>query len=170
MDLSIVYLKKRKAFGRAATHLIITEPEPLGEFETNEALIASYPERTRVLLNVQAVPERSEHWVGACRPVARARLWHELAERRLSQSPHKTAWPSCVTAQPPPHLSTPLATDSLRRGFCTLHRPRARGIPEPRHEPHGGRLAQGRRSHREGPDRTLPQEGYTPLITLLSTP
>ena len=69
MDLSIVYLKKRKAFGRAATHLIITEPEPLGEFETNEALIASYPERTRVLLNVQAVPERSEHWVGACRPV-----------------------------------------------------------------------------------------------------
>lgn len=116
MDLSIVYLKKRKAFGRAATHLIITEPEPLGEFETNEALIASYPERTRVLLNVQAVPERSEHWVGACRPVARARLWHELAERRLSQSPHKTAWPSCVTAQPPPHLSTPLATDSLRRG------------------------------------------------------
>jgi len=63
MDLSIVYLKKRKAFGRATTHLIITEPEPLGEFETNETLIASYPERTRVLLNVQAVPERSEHWV-----------------------------------------------------------------------------------------------------------
>lgn len=70
MDLSIVYLKKRKAFGRATTHLIITEPEPLGEFETNETLIASYPERTRVLLNVQAVPERSEHWVGACCPVA----------------------------------------------------------------------------------------------------
>ena len=68
MDLSIVYLKKRKAFGRAATHLVTTEPELLGEFEANEALIASYPERNRVHLNVQAVPERSEHWVGACRP------------------------------------------------------------------------------------------------------
>ena len=68
MDLSIVYLKKRKAFGRAATHLVTTEPELLGEFEANEALIASYPERNRVHLNVQAIPERSEHWVGACRP------------------------------------------------------------------------------------------------------
>lgn len=65
MDLSIVYLKKRKDFGRAATHLLITDPEPLGEFETNEALLASYAERGRVTLNVQAVPERSEHWVGA---------------------------------------------------------------------------------------------------------
>ena len=92
MDLSIVYLKKRKAFGRAATHLIITEPEPLGEFETNEALIASYPERTRVLLNVQAVPERSEHWVGACHPVysSRAPVARALAERTPSQSPHGT--------------------------------------------------------------------------------
>ena len=111
MDLSIVYLKKRKAFGRAATHLVTTEPELLGEFEANEALIASYPERNRVHLNVQAIPERSEHWVGACRPAwPRATVTAE----GLFSSPHGKlrVGPSCAAAAQSTnrHAADPLAT------------------------------------------------------------
>ena len=63
MDLQIIYLKERKEFGRAATHLTSTEPEGLGEFESNETLISGYAERNRVTLNMEAIPELSEHWV-----------------------------------------------------------------------------------------------------------
>ena len=63
MDLQMIYLKERKEFGRAATHLSSTEPEALGEFEGNETLISSYAERNRVTLNMAAIPELSEHWV-----------------------------------------------------------------------------------------------------------
>ena len=63
MDLQMIYLKERKEFGRAATHLSSTEPEGLGEFEGNETLISSYAERNRVTLNMAAIPELSEHWV-----------------------------------------------------------------------------------------------------------
>ena len=63
MDLQIIYLKERKEFGRAATHLASTEPEGLDEFESNETLISGYAERNRVTLNMEAIPELSEHWV-----------------------------------------------------------------------------------------------------------
>ena len=63
MDLQIIYLKERKEFGRAATHLTSTDPEGLGEFESNETLISGYAERNRVTLNMEAIPELSEHWV-----------------------------------------------------------------------------------------------------------
>ena len=163
MDLSIVYLKKRKAFGRAAALLVTTEPELLGEFEANEALIASYPERTRVLLNVQAIPERSEHWVGACRPacmwLARLCGTGSLSKALLVSARH-CVWPSCVAWL---HTASSELLVANPWRLCALSRPRTRGIPEPRHEPHGGWLAQGRRPHREGPDRTLPQEGTASL-------
>lgn len=98
MDLSIVYLKKRKAFGRAATHLVTTEPELLGEFEANEALIASYPEKNRVHLNVQAIPERSEHWVGACR----------LARERGRRASDSLRTGKAMLGPPAPRLHRPL--------------------------------------------------------------
>jgi len=63
MDLSLIYLKERKEFGRVAIHFASTEPEGLGGFTGDEMLFPNYAERSRVSLNVQAIPDRSEHWV-----------------------------------------------------------------------------------------------------------
>lgn len=71
MEITTVYQKERREFGRPVGHFATVSPVDLGGFDTAPTKREEYIERNPSSLAVQAVPEQSEHQV---KP-------HPLAER-----------------------------------------------------------------------------------------
>ena len=64
MEITTLYQKARREFGRAVNIFSITEPTSLGEWPSDPKISeASYVERDPTILELQAIPEMSEHEV-----------------------------------------------------------------------------------------------------------
>ena len=63
MEITTVYQKERRDFGRPVNAFLATEPQLLDEFPPEKELTGTYIERNPSFLDVQAIPEMSEHEV-----------------------------------------------------------------------------------------------------------
>ena len=63
MEITSLYQKTRREFGRAVNTFSTTEPESLGSWPSDWQIKANYVERDPAILELQAVPEMSEHEV-----------------------------------------------------------------------------------------------------------
>jgi len=63
MEITTVYQKERAQFGRPVNAFMPTEPQLIDEFPPEKELTGTYIERNPSLLDVQAIPEMSEHEV-----------------------------------------------------------------------------------------------------------
>jgi len=63
MEITTVYQKTRSEFGRPVNGFALTEPQLLDEFPPEKELTGTYIERNPSILDVQAIPEMSEHEV-----------------------------------------------------------------------------------------------------------
>mmetsp|Transcript_65783 Transcript_65783/g.173663 ORF Transcript_65783/g.173663 Transcript_65783/m.173663 type:complete len:566 (+) Transcript_65783:113-1810(+) len=63
MEITTVYQKERRDFGRPVNVFLATEPQLLDEFPPEKELTGTYIERNPSFLDVQAIPEMSEHEV-----------------------------------------------------------------------------------------------------------
>ena len=70
MEITTVYQKVRSEFGRAVNGFSSTEPQLLDEFPPEKDMTSQYVERNPSILDIQAIPEMSEHEVR--RPPAEA--------------------------------------------------------------------------------------------------
>ena len=65
MEITTVFQKVRNEFGRPVNNFMTTEPQLLDEFPPEKELTGTYIERNPSVLDVQAIPEMSEHEVRA---------------------------------------------------------------------------------------------------------
>jgi len=63
MEITTVFQKMRKEFGPPVNSFVATEPQLLDEFPPEKELTGTYIERNPSLLDIQAIPEMSEHEV-----------------------------------------------------------------------------------------------------------
>ena len=63
MEITTVFQKVRNEFGRPVNNFMTTEPQLLDEFPPEKELTGTYIERNPSVLDVQAIPEMSEHEV-----------------------------------------------------------------------------------------------------------
>lgn len=64
MEITTLYQKTRREFGRSVNNFSITEPTSLGDgWPSDPKITASYVERDPTILELQAIPEMSEHEV-----------------------------------------------------------------------------------------------------------
>ena len=63
MEITSLYQKTRREFGRAVNTFSTTEPESLGSWPSDAKIKANYVERDPAILELQAIPEMSEHEV-----------------------------------------------------------------------------------------------------------
>ena len=84
MDITTVYQKERRDFGRPTVGFTATDVEVLDEFEQDPVMLSSHIERNPTSLDVQAIPERSEAYVRAAPPAMRPPC---LTERPSCSSP-----------------------------------------------------------------------------------
>jgi len=63
MEITSLYQKTRREFGRAVNTFSTTEPESLGSWPSDVYVKANYVERDPAVLELQAIPEMSEHEV-----------------------------------------------------------------------------------------------------------
>ena len=63
MEITTVFQKERRDFGRPTTHFAPSEPVDLGGFDCDIAMRDKYIERNPSVLEVQAIPSQSEHQV-----------------------------------------------------------------------------------------------------------
>jgi len=63
MEITTLYQKERAQFGRPVNAFMPTEPQLIDEFPPEKELTGTYIERNPSLLDVQAIPEMSEHEV-----------------------------------------------------------------------------------------------------------
>lgn len=63
MEITTVYQKVRNEFGRPVNTFMPSESQLLDEFLPEKELLGSYIERNPSVLDVQAMPEMSEHEV-----------------------------------------------------------------------------------------------------------
>ena len=63
MEITTLYQKERREFGRACGHFSSTDSVLLEPFLTDERLRDQFIERNPSVLDVQAIPEMSEHEV-----------------------------------------------------------------------------------------------------------
>lgn len=63
MEITTVYQKVRNEFGRPVNTFAMTEAQLLDEFPPEKELSGTYIERNPSLLDIQAIPEMSEHEV-----------------------------------------------------------------------------------------------------------
>ena len=63
MEITTVYQKVRSEFGRPVNTFMATEPSLLDEFLPDKEVLGTYMERNPSVLDVQAIPEMSEHEV-----------------------------------------------------------------------------------------------------------
>ena len=65
MEITNIVTKERRSFGRSAHHFSKTEPKVLSEFAQDDGMRGGYVVRSPVVLDIQAIPEMSEHEVYA---------------------------------------------------------------------------------------------------------
>jgi hypothetical protein len=63
MEITTLYQKERKEFGRPVNHFTVTDPTSLGELDPDGSERDKFVERNPVVLDLQAIPERSEAYV-----------------------------------------------------------------------------------------------------------
>lgn len=63
MEITTVYQKVRSDFGRPVNGFVSTDAALIDEFPPERELYSTYIERNPSLLDVQAIPEMSEHEV-----------------------------------------------------------------------------------------------------------
>eukprot|EP00965_Chrysotila_dentata_P216456 6189386-Pleurochrysis_carterae.AAC.1 len=63
MEITTLYQKQRKEFGRSCTHFSSTDPHLFEGFVADDRQRDAYVERNPSVLEVQAIPEMSEHEV-----------------------------------------------------------------------------------------------------------
>lgn len=66
MEITTVFQKERREFGRPTTHFAPTEPVDLGGFDSDASMRDKYMERNPTVLEIQAIPSQSEHQVRRC--------------------------------------------------------------------------------------------------------
>jgi hypothetical protein len=123
MEITTVFQKERREFGRPTTHFAPSESIDLGGFDCDIGMRDKYIERNPCVLEIQAIPSQSEH------QVARSALAPQLARlpgvcRMLPQRPlpfHRLPTRVCLL------LFTPLGAGSrvhyARNGVNESHLP-----------------------------------------------
>lgn len=64
MEITTVYQKERRDFGRPTTHFAPSESTDLGGFDCDIGMRDKFIERNPSVMEIQAIPSQSEHQVG----------------------------------------------------------------------------------------------------------